>query len=76
MSDHFEKKENEKTNLPAKPDEEAANIYKAANSRVPFLKFRKGKYYIGAGEGEEVPLGTQNWAYCGEAGASGRTTKS
>ena len=33
---------------------------------MPFLKFRKGKYYIGTGDGEEVPLGRQYWAYCGD----------
>jgi len=59
MNDQNDKK----TNLPATPDQEADNIYKAANARVPILKFRKGKYFIGD---DEVPLGRKFLAYAGD----------
>jgi hypothetical protein len=58
--------ENEKTNLPTVPDEEASNLYNAAHSRLPILRFKKGKYYKGAGDGEEVPVGTKYMAYAGD----------
>jgi hypothetical protein len=56
----------EDANLPAKPDQEAANVYKAANAQVTYLKFRKGHYFAGAGEGEEVPLGRKFWVYAAD----------
>jgi hypothetical protein len=62
--DENEKREDgEKKNLPATPDEEADNLYKAAHAHVPLLRFRKGKYYVGAGDGVEVPLRTEYMVY-------------
>jgi hypothetical protein len=55
--------EDEVKNLPATPDEEIDNIYHAAHTHVPLLRFRKGKYYVGSGDGEEVPLGTEYMVY-------------
>jgi hypothetical protein len=63
MNEDQNGKTDEQANLPAVPDEEVRNIYTAAHTHPPLLRFRKGKYYAGAGEGEEVPLGTEFMIY-------------
>jgi hypothetical protein len=62
MTDQAHEKTN--MNLPAKPDEDINNIYKAAVAgRPPTLKFKKGEYFIGD---EEVPLGRRFLVYASD----------
>jgi hypothetical protein len=50
-----------KPGVPATLADAAANILAAAVGPAPFLKFKKGKYYVNE---TEVPLGREFLAYC------------
>jgi hypothetical protein len=49
--------------LPAKHDETAEAILNAARDRTPFLRFKKGAYFLA---GDEIPLGREYIVYCGD----------